>query len=317
MATKEILKLKQLARYSQEEFLPRGSLLNQTRLSRFIVIALLLHISVVILQSLIIVKPKNPLTIPPIKVKYVATQKSEPVEQKKRLQNTSKPIKVKKQENIPSKQKKYRQTKTLTPKNNIKSNVSQHTQAQLKFKKISASQKQKSVKKHRSLQPLVKKTIAPEISKKKDLLSPAEKPSKGETLSMLSSFDIKKYAPQDTPTLNKDDPDNEKPISLDTTETKYVSYFNRIKNQIERAWRYPAQAVRKGMSGQLKLKFIISRDGNLIGVSLVNKSDFEILDIAAVKAVKEAAPYYPFPITISKKKLSILATFVYSPNLNQ
>ena len=158
MAIKETLKLKQLARYSQEEFLPRGSLLNQTRLSRFIVIALLLHISVVIFQSLIIVKPKDPLIIPPIKVKYVATKKPEPVEQKRRLLNASKPIKVKKQEDISSKQKIYRQTKILTPKTNIKSNASQHTQAQLKFKKIPASQKQKSIKNNRSLQPLVKKT---------------------------------------------------------------------------------------------------------------------------------------------------------------
>ena len=72
-----------------------------------------------------------------------------------------------------------------------------------------------------------------------------------------------------------------------------------------------------GIDGKLGLRFQISRDGNLMGVQLVDSSGLEILDMAAIKAVKEAAPYYPFPITISKSKLSILATFIYSPNYNE
>ena len=134
---------------------------------------------------------------------------------------------------------------------------------------------------------------------------------------MLNGFDLGKYAMQDTRPRAEENSDEDESISLNTTETKYVSYFNRIKHQIQLVWRYPTQAAQRGVSGQLTLKFQISRDGNLLGVYLVDDSGFEILDIAAVKAVKEAAPYYPFPITISKKKLSILATFVYSPNSNQ
>ena len=134
---------------------------------------------------------------------------------------------------------------------------------------------------------------------------------------MLDEFDLRKYAMQDTQIPIEGDSDDDEPISLHTTETKYVSYFNRIKHQIQRVWMYPSQAAQRRVSGQLTLKFQISRDGNLLGVRLVDNSGFEILDMAAVKAVKEAAPYYPFPITIPKKKLSILATFVYSPNFSQ
>ena len=134
---------------------------------------------------------------------------------------------------------------------------------------------------------------------------------------MLDGFDPGKYAMQDTQIPIGDGSDDDESISLDTTETRYVSYFNRIKHQIQRVWRYPAQAAQRGVSGQLTLKFQISRDGNLLSVRLVDNSGFEILDVAALKAVKEAAPYYPFPITIPKKKLSILATFVYSPNFSQ
>ena len=134
---------------------------------------------------------------------------------------------------------------------------------------------------------------------------------------MLDGLNQEKYATQDSQTPSEKDSDDGEPISLDTKEAKYVSYFHRIKQQIQRTWTYPAQAAEKRISGQLTLKFEISRNGNLLGLRLVNNSGFEMLDIAAMKAVKEAAPYYPFPVTISKKKLSILATFVYSPNQYQ
>lgn len=67
------------------------------------------------------------------------------------------------------------------------------------------------------------------------------------------------------------------------------------------------------ISGDLSLTFRISKDGNLMGVRLVEQSGHEILDVAALKAVKEAAPFYPFPKNIQRDKLTILANFVYTP----
>ena len=129
---------------------------------------------------------------------------------------------------------------------------------------------------------------------------------------LLDGFDAEKYASIDTGNQVPNTDDN-KPISLDTTETKYVSYFARIKHQIERVWIYPVEAAQRGISGELTLRFQISRDGNLIGVYLVDKSGYEILDLAAFKAVRGAAPFYPIPSTIDKDRLTIIATFVYSP----
>ena len=96
---------------------------------------------------------------------------------------------------------------------------------------------------------------------------------------------------------------------------KYASYFARIKHQIERVWIYPLPAAQKGISGDLSLTFRISKDGNLMGVRLVEQSGHEILDVAALKAVKEAAPFYPFPKNIQQDKLTILANFIYTPLL--
>lgn len=332
MAINEAPKLNRLARHSQEEFLSQESLLNQTRLNRFIIIAFLLHASVIILQSFIIAKPKDSLTPPPIKIKYVEIQKPEPLEKEETLTKAPKPKEAKIQKAKPSKllastnskahakklskQKKYRQTKTATPQTFGKLTITQRTQAQAKFKKKPTQSKHRTTNKNSHLSPSAKGAVYPETAKQNALSIPSKRLGPRGVLSMLDGFDLRKYAMQDTRTL-EEDLDDDEPILLDTTETKYVSYFNRIKHQIQRVWRYPAQAAQRGVSGQLTLKFQISRNGNLLGVHLVDNSEFEILDMAAIKAVKEAAPYYPFPVTVPKKKLSILATFVYSPNSNQ
>ena len=98
-----------------------------------------------------------------------------------------------------------------------------------------------------------------------------------------------------------------------TRESRYASYFARIKRQIEQVWGYPNEAQRKGITGELTLRFQISRDGNLTNVRLIHGSGYNVLDEAALQAVKSAAPYYPFPVTIDRETLAILANFIYSP----
>ena len=185
------------------------------------------------------------------------------------------------------KQKKHRQIKTTTSKaQNIPSIIHQSRPQVTKRKKGENQQK------------------APPLSSK-------FMGSKG-TLAMLDELNQEKYAPKNPQVEEKEELDDDEPISLDTKEAKYASYFSRIKQQIQRVWVYPSQGIKRTLSGELTLKFEISKDGNLLSLRLINSSGSNILDANAVKAVRGAAPYYPFPITITKKKLSILATFVYN-----
>ena len=304
MATTEIRKLDLLARFSQTEFFSHGSKLNYAKLDRFILIAFLLHFSVVFFDLVAPLNTKKPLTPPPIKVKYVNTQTSVPLKQKQTPADSLKPkISQKKKTKAPellartshktfakkqyAKQKKHRQIKTTTSKaQNIPSIIHQSRPQVTKKKKGGNQQK-----------------VPPVPSKFMD--------SKG-TLAMLDGLNQEKYAPQNPQVEEKEELDDDEPISLDTKEVKYVSYFSRIKQQIQRVWVYPSQGTKRTLSGELTLKFEISKDGNLLSLRLINSSGSNILDANAVKAVRGAAPYYPFPITITKKKLSILATFVYN-----
>jgi len=306
MAITEIEKLNLLARFAQKEFFSHGSKTSHAKLGRFILIAFLLHVSVVAFELIVPLNIKNPPTPPPIKVKYVDVQTSVPLKKKETLVDSLKsktnpkkkikPLKssasakrkVLEKKQYP-KQKKYRQKTTAVPKTHNPPSIIQQSKIRVKKRKREKTQQK-----------------APPL--------PSAFMGAQETLSMLDGLNPEKYASQDPQVETTEAPSNDEPIPLDTKEEKYVSYFSRIKQQIQRVWVYPAQGTKRKLSGEVTLKFEISRDGNLLSLRLINTSGFDVLDINATKAVKEAAPYYPFPATISKKKLSILATFIYSAN---
>ena len=306
-------------------------MLNRTRLAGFILLSVGLHISFVIAHMLMPVQKKEIKGPPPIQVKYFESQKKMDAKPGKIVDAPKPPVKSEKAKRkellakydsrFHSNKKKtsekiYKRKKTLVPKS--KGVLSKTGSNQRKVKKIVS--KKKSPKKSR-LKP--RKQTLPEsdigtfrsiTTDKIQKIKPSfrQKAGVGSTLSLLDGFDIEQFASLDTDSMK--DSDDDELVSLDTTEVKYASYFARIKHQIERVWIYPSDAAQRGISGDLSLKFRISKDGNLMGVHLIDKSGFEILDVAALKAVKEAAPFYPFPKNIQREKISILANFVYTPN---
>ena len=53
--------------------------------------------------------------------------------------------------------------------------------------------------------------------------------------------------------------------------------------------------VRYGIYGDLRLLVIIRQDGSLEDISVLSSSGYAVLDEAAIKIVRMAAPYAPFP----------------------
>ncbi len=305
------------------------SLLNRTRLTGFILISLAIHFMLVILQMATPAREDTKEGPPPIQVKYVEPEK--PVAEKRgTIIDTPTPPKKKEKPRTAEllakfdrrahsdtgkkKSRSVERKKTLVPKSKGSRTTSGATQVQKK--KIARKPQTRSIIK-------AKKKAFPEsdVGKFKSVTREKPKPSAssstpkagtGSALALLNGFDPAKFASLDTRALEEFDDDE--PVSLDTKEVKYASYFARIKHQIERVWIYPMDAAKRGISGDLTLNFRISKDGNLLGVRLMDRSGYEILDMAALKAVKEAAPFYPFPETIRQEKLSIQANFIYTPN---
>ncbi|MHB1661368.1 MAG: energy transducer TonB, partial [bacterium] len=100
-------------------------------------------------------------------------------------------------------------------------------------------------------------------------------------------------------------------VNLNTTTIKYASYLLHVKNKIENVWEYPYRARRQGLSGLLVIEFSINKNGSIHSISILRSSGKIILDKAAVKAIRDAARYNPFPHYWTINRLNIIGTFIY------
>ena len=101
-------------------------------------------------------------------------------------------------------------------------------------------------------------------------------------------------------------------VELSTTEFKYISYFAKLKRQIESVWNYPQESRYRGEQGQLFLIFTIRSNGDLENIELLTSSGYARLDNEALRAIRVAAPFPPFPKDWGAlEKLNIKATFLY------
>ena len=103
----------------------------------------------------------------------------------------------------------------------------------------------------------------------------------------------------------------EETISLDTKDKRYVSYANIIKQKLMEHWKYPPLAKDRLIEGKSVILFSLLRDGSLTSVSITSSSGYNILDREVTDAVTRAAPFPPFPASITANKLNINAAFEY------
>jgi len=103
----------------------------------------------------------------------------------------------------------------------------------------------------------------------------------------------------------------ERIVSLETRSVEFAPYLAEVKRRIERQWYTPSYARAIGLTGKLVLVFSIAPDGDLARIEIAKSSGTSILDSAAVTAVREAAPYGPFPPTFTFQRLTIFANFEY------
>jgi len=107
-------------------------------------------------------------------------------------------------------------------------------------------------------------------------------------------------------------------IGARTQEYRYAQYIEDWRIKVERIGNlnYPAQARQQKIFGQLRLTVSIRSDGSVDSVEVTKSSGQRILDAAAVRIVKLAAPYAPFPADIRKdtQVLSIVRTWTFTSN---
>ena len=107
-------------------------------------------------------------------------------------------------------------------------------------------------------------------------------------------------------------------IGARTQEYRYAQYIEDWRVKVERIgnMNYPAQARQQKIFGKLQLTVSIRANGTLESVDVSKSSGQRILDAAAVRIVKLAAPYAAFPEDIRKDTeiLSIVRTWSFTSN---
>jgi len=103
-------------------------------------------------------------------------------------------------------------------------------------------------------------------------------------------------------------------VSLDRmsdSDVQYRSYLGHLRSKISAVWEYPPSARDKGLNGVVTVRFTIARNGRLQALTVKNKSPYQLLDDEALRTIRAAAPFLPFPSEFNIETLHVLASFEY------
>ena len=97
-------------------------------------------------------------------------------------------------------------------------------------------------------------------------------------------------------------------ITARTREHKYAAYMEAWRQKVERVGNlnYPDEARRRNLSGNLLLDVALNPDGTINEITLRRSSGERVLDEAAMRIVKLAAPFAKFPAAIREDDVDIL-----------
>jgi TonB family protein len=100
-------------------------------------------------------------------------------------------------------------------------------------------------------------------------------------------------------------------ISLDTRDQKYVPYAKIIRARLLQNWDYPAAARENLIEGKLLVLFTLTREGRLAAFRILEPSGARVLDEEALRTIRAAAPFPPFPASLALARLHVKARFEY------
>lgn len=86
-------------------------------------------------------------------------------------------------------------------------------------------------------------------------------------------------------------------ITAESRDPAHLRYLELWRQKVERIGNlnYPIAARDQHLSGSLVLDVSLREDGSLAGVSILRSSGIPLLDQAACRFIKMAAPFAPFP----------------------
>jgi len=81
-----------------------------------------------------------------------------------------------------------------------------------------------------------------------------------------------------------------------------------VQAKVNAAKQYPSEARLAEQEGQVRVSFIIQRNGQPDRIRIVQSSGHEALDQAATATITRAAPFLPFPESVSAPAVQVTVT---------
>ena len=183
-----------------------------------------------------------------------------------------------------------------------------------------AAQKQQQVsqmeQQARLLMTQVKSTqsVEPTPARIKPSETPAEKLGSDLAMRSLEAARLEAQISRDMDAYQKKPKRNF--VGARTQEYRFARYAEDWRIKVEKVGNlnYPEEAKRQKIYGSLQLTVVIKSDGSLISVEVTRPSGYQVLDEAATRIVRLAAPYAPLPEDIRKDtdELGIVRTWTFT-----
>lgn len=90
-----------------------------------------------------------------------------------------------------------------------------------------------------------------------------------------------------------------------------VAYVESLRRKIGGNSRYPEYARRTGQEGTVDLVFAVRENGDVEDLKLLKSSGFIVLDVEALRNVRESAPFGPVPARVDPGPLTVRLTLSY------
>lgn len=101
--------------------------------------------------------------------------------------------------------------------------------------------------------------------------------------------------------------------SVSAKAAKDAAYLNEWTQKVEHVGNenFPQAAIQQRITGSLRLQSIVKWDGTIIKAEILQSSGHGLLDNAALRIIRQAAPFMPFPPEIRKDtdQLAIIRTW--------
>ena len=123
-------------------------------------------------------------------------------------------------------------------------------------------------------------------------------------------------APQEAPAANREQALEQSLASAEiaaSVSDPTLRYAVQIQERLANAIRYPAREAELGLSGRVKLRLHLFRDGSLGQVVVAESSGIGVFDMEALKVAETQAPYPPFPSDLVQQDLWLEIPVLFRP----